>query len=523
MRVVFRVDASLEIGSGHVMRCLALAEILKENGANVEFICRKHNGNLISNIISKGFSVLELKNDIASKQKHKLPHSHWLGSSQKQDSEDCLNFLKQSRVDWLIVDHYGIDEEWQIYLKGNYQKLMVIDDLADRNHQCDLLLDQTFNRQKKDYKDLVPESCELILGSQFALLRKEFNNLRNYSLDRRRAPVFKELLINMGAMDNLNTTRMVLEGVGNCNLPKDINVTVVMGGLSPHIESIQELAKKIAYRVVVKVEVNNLAEIMANSDIAIGASGTTTWERCCLGLPSIQFVAAENQIYLAENLSNMNIIKLVKEASELKDLLEYSSDWISNVSNSAQNICSGRGVYKIFNKLSDLKINLDNFGEVILENYVNTSMKDQDLILSMRNHSSIRKFMFNQKEISRDSHIKFIKALSEKADIRYFLVKINERVIGSINFSQINVNKSVEFGIYTNPFEKNNNTGRILEAAASNFAFNKLGVKKISLKVLADNKRAINFYKKSGFVLSNSKKFNKKDVYCMEKITRHIT
>ena len=112
MRIVIRVDASLEIGSGHLMRCLTLAEILKENGANVQFITRKHKGNLINNISSKGFSVLELEASSSNKLDDKLLHSHWLGATQKQDAECCINFLKESRVDWLIVDHYGIDENW---------------------------------------------------------------------------------------------------------------------------------------------------------------------------------------------------------------------------------------------------------------------------------------------------------------------------------------------------------------------------------------------------------------------------
>ena len=518
MRVVIRVDASIEIGSGHVMRCLTLAEILKENGANVQFITRKHKGNLINDIISKGFSVLELETSSSIKLDDKLPHSHWLGATQKQDAERSIIFLKKSRVDWLIVDHYGIDEDWQKYLKGNYQKLMVIDDLADRKHQCDILLDQTFGRQKKDYKDLVPGACELIVGSQYALLRPEFRKWRQYSLDRRKHPVIRELLINMGGIDTKNITTLVLEEIGNCNLPKDINITIVMGVLSPHLESIKVLAKELPYRADVKVKVSNLGEIMANSDISIGASGITTWERCCLGLPTIQLVTADNQFFLAETLSKQNIIKLVKKTSELKKLLESASDWTTDISVSAKNICSGLGVYKIFNKLIDLKIDLDEFGEVKLENYVNTSKNDQTLTLKMRNHSEVRKFMFNQKEISEDSHMKFIQTLAERTDIRYFLVKRNKKVIGSINFSRINLHNSVEFGIYTNPFEKKNIAGRILEAAAIHYAFYELGVRKIKLKVLTNNDRAINFYKKSGFELINMKKVNKKDVFCMEKI-----
>ena len=517
MRVVVRVDASIEIGSGHVMRCLTLAEMLKENGANVQFICRKHKGNLISNIISKGFNVLVLKASVSSKFDDKLPHSHWLGVTQKQDSKECLSFLKESQVDWLILDHYGIDEEWQEYLGGNYQQLMVIDDLADRKHQCNILLDQTFGRRKKDYKGLVPETCELIVGSQYALLRPEFNNWRQYSLERRKKPVIRELLINMGGIDNKNFTKLVLEEIFRCNLPKEINITIIMGLLSPHLESIKIMAKQLQYKTNVKVQVGNYAEIMANSDIAIGASGITTWERCCLGLPTVQLVTAENQLFLAEVLSNQKIIKLVRKTSELKKLLESAADWVPDISISAKNICTGLGVYKIFNKLINTKINLEEFGEVNLESYVNASKNDKALALKMRNHSKVRRFMFNQQKISEDEHKNFIQKLTERTDIRYFLVKQYKKVIGTINFTEINLHNSIEFGIYANPYEKNKNSGRILELAASHYAFNELGVRKIKLKVLTNNIKAINFYKKSGFELINMTKVNKKNVFCMEK------
>jgi UDP-2,4-diacetamido-2,4,6-trideoxy-beta-L-altropyranose hydrolase len=523
MRVVIRADASLEIGAGHIMRCLALAEILKNNGAHVQFICRKHKGHLIGKIISKGFSVLELKVSTSIKNDDKLFHSNWLGATQKKDSADCLSFLKQSRVDWLIVDHYGIDEVWQRNLKGYYQQLMVIDDLADRKHQCDILLDQTFGRVKKDYKNLVSETCELILGSKYALLRPEFNNWRSYSLNRRKIPEIKELLINMGGMDTENATEILLHEIAKCILPKDINITIVLGSFSKYLESIETLANELPYKVNVKVEVSNLAEIMANSDIAIGSSGSSTWERCCLGLPTIQLVSADNQFFLAQKLSSHNIVKLLEHPSDLKKLLETAQDWFEDFGNAGRKVCSGLGVYKIFNKLTDLKIELNEFGEISLESYANISEADKVLTLNMRNHSEVKKFMFNKKEIPKNEHINFIQKLADRTDIRYFLIKQNTKVIGSINFTQINLYNSVEFGIYTNPFEDNKNAGKILESVASNYAFNELGVKKILLKVLNDNKRAINFYKKSGFRFINNKKDIEKDFSCMEKLNTNKT
>jgi len=518
MRVVFRVDASLQMGTGHVMRCLTLAQMLKENGVDAEFICRKHKGNLINKIRSSGFNVHELEILEEIEVGNKLAHSHWLGTTQQQDANDCIDVLKAEKPDWLIVDHYALDEQWQKILKPYYEKLMVIDDLADRKHQCDILLDQTFGRQQEDYSTLTPEYCKLLLGSQYALLRPEFSKWRPYSLKRRSKPELKKLLINMGGVDIDNVTENVLDELKICNLPDDMKITVVMGGSTPHLESVKSKAITLPYKTEVKVDVDNMAEIIANSDIAIGAAGATTWERCCLGLPTIQIAIAKNQQFLAEALACQNIVKLAKETKETVFLLESSSEWMENVANLALEVCDGMGVYKVFNKMTNYKTILEEFGEIALYNYVNLNENDKALVLSMRNHPEIKKWMHSQDSIPDVAHCEFIERLESQADRRYFLVKQKNNIIGSINFSEINLYNSVEFGIYTNPFLQLKGAGRMLESAASQYAFIELGVKKIKLEVYSDNERAVYFYNKCGFELIEIKKVNHQNIMCMEKM-----
>jgi len=355
MKVVFRVGASLQIGIGHVMRCLTLAEILKENGANIEFICRKHEGNLIDKIRVNGFTVFGLELSVENKVDNKLFHSHWLGTTQQEDARDCANILRQTKVDWLIVDHYGIDEDWQQDLKDYYDKLMVIDDLADRQHQCNILLDQTFGRQSKDYHALVPKSCELLLGSQYALLRPEFAKWREYSLERRKHPEFKQLLINMGGIDPDNFTEQVLNEIQACSLPNDVEITIVMGGLSPHLESVKNKANSLSCKAEIKVDVDNIAEIMANSDFAIGAAGSTTWERCCLGLPSLLIVQAENQKTIAKYMELNKAALIVKIISNLgwifkSSFIKGDTELFNKITDSSSNIIDGIGAIRVLNK-----------------------------------------------------------------------------------------------------------------------------------------------------------------------------
>ena len=344
MKVVFRADASLAMGTGHVMRCLALAQALKDNKVNVEFICRKHKGSLIDKIRSNRLNVHEL--EVLEEADDKLAHSHWLGATQQQDADDCIEILKSEKIDWLIVDHYALDEQWQKKLKPYYEKLMVIDDLADRKHQCDILLDQNFGRSLQDYKELVPTSSKLLMGSKYALLRPEFEKYRQYSLNRRKNEKFKKLLVNMGGTDTDNITGKVIERLQIAKLPKDVEITIVMGKTAPHLSNIITSVNKLPYGSEVKVDVDNMAELMANADIAIGASGATTWERCCLGLPTIQLVTAYNQEFIASKLNKINAIKLV-EIDDVVENLENFQYWMKSTGESASKVTNGSGIKSV--------------------------------------------------------------------------------------------------------------------------------------------------------------------------------
>jgi UDP-4-amino-4,6-dideoxy-N-acetyl-beta-L-altrosamine N-acetyltransferase len=191
---------------------------------------------------------------------------------------------------------------------------------------------------------------------------------------------------------------------------------------------------------------------------------------------------------------------------------------MGNVGNAALEICDGMGSCKVFNKMTDRKITLEKFGEVELCNYINLNENDKLQALNMRNHLQVKKWMYNQGGISKEDHFGFIKNLENDMEGRYFLVKQKNNIIGSINFSKINFENSVELGIYTNPFLQIKGAGRLLESAASQYAFIELGVKKIKLEVYSDNERAVNFYKKCDFSLINTKKVNHQDVMCMEKM-----
>lgn len=309
MTVVFRADASLLIGSGHVMRCLTLAEALKAVGAECHFICREHPGNLISYIESKSFPVHKLRTDLefSEKQSVRTPspsHADWLGTTQLKDANASKLILEMLRPDWLVVDHYSLDEQWEKVAVRYSHKLMVIDDLADRAHLCDLLLDQNLGRLPLDYKFYVPSDCELLIGPRYALLRKDFAELRNESLSRRASSSLKNIIITMGGVDEKNVTSRIMLALSALNLRSSINITVVMGGTSPWLKNVKDLAATMPYPTKVLSNIDNMAEVMLVSDLAIGAAGSTSWERCCLGLPSLFVILAANQMGIGKALQD---------------------------------------------------------------------------------------------------------------------------------------------------------------------------------------------------------------------------
>ena len=306
MRIAFRTDASLQVGTGHVMRCLTLANALSERGAQCSFICRPHSGHLLDLIAQRGYQVLSLptfQKDARFKN-NGTAHSDWLGTNWASDAADTLQVLVNSMgsesLDWLVVDHYALDHRWEKAVRPRAKRIMVIDDLADRPHDCDLLLDQNLGRFEQDYGGLLNPSTTMLIGPQYALLRPEFAALRPQSLMRRaQTPRIEHLLITMGGVDKNNITGGVVDALKACTLPPELRITIVMGLHAPWRTQVQAQVADLPWPTVVLVGVSNMAELMADSDLAIGGAGSTSWERCCLGLPSIQVALAENQIPIA--------------------------------------------------------------------------------------------------------------------------------------------------------------------------------------------------------------------------------
>lgn len=304
MNIVFRVDASVRIGTGHVMRCLTLAQRLQEYKVNILFVCRELEGHLCELIEDKGFPVRRLpRMKPENKPANWVEHAEWLTVPWETDASQTRELITGQfcQVDWLIVDHYALDYRWELKLLEDVGSLMVIDDLADRKHQCDILLDQNYYSDMYiRYRDLVPSGCRFHLGPSHALLRKEFYEKKRQL--RLRDGNIRKVMVFMGGSDFSNETDKVLEAIRLSGL-EEIRFDMIVGASNPNRLSIREQCagmKNVRYLG----QVHDMAKVMADADLAIGCGGSTTWERCFMGLPSLTIVAAQNQIRIAREVEN---------------------------------------------------------------------------------------------------------------------------------------------------------------------------------------------------------------------------
>jgi len=318
--VLIRCDASLTIGSGHVMRCRTLARALQARGAEVVFVCRFQPGDRIAQLAEE-FRVLTLpagpqpeagSADGASLSGRAL-YATWLGCSEEQDASDCLEALAAASLDqptWLVVDHYGLSVVWQRLMQAELAQaaVLVIDDLADRRHQPTVLMDANrLNPNAADpYQDLVPEACTNLLGPAYALLDPLYCQLRPLLPVRRQ---LSRLLVCFGGVDLVNHTALTLEALNHPRL-RHLAVDVVLGPGAPHRADLEARVQQRPHTCL-HVGLPSLAGLMARADLAVGAAGTTSWERACLGLPALVVPVAENQNQGARALEASGVARCV--------------------------------------------------------------------------------------------------------------------------------------------------------------------------------------------------------------------
>jgi UDP-2,4-diacetamido-2,4,6-trideoxy-beta-L-altropyranose hydrolase len=389
VRVAFRADASVELGAGHVMRCLALADELRRQGVETRFLCRAQAGDLRHLIEAGGHAVTSL-NDVAT---------DW-----RADAEASAEQLADAVPwDWLVVDHYALDARWEGQLRPYARRLMVIDDLADRPHDCDLLLDQNLGAPDA-YAGLLPARCQTLIGPRYALLRPQFAERRGQH--PRRAVDCRRILVFFGGADAGGETLKALDAL---SLPQyaDLAVDVVVGQANPCRVAIEHACHALP-RARMHCQVADMATLMAAADLAIGAGGTTSWERCCLGLPSLVIAIADNQlapaVALAEAGGQLYLgasaqVTAEKLASVIANAIALP-ELRMHLSHRGMELVDGRGVGRVANRLLADLIHVRP-----------ARPEDREAIYQWRNHPDTRAQSFDSAAISRQGHERWFAAV----------------------------------------------------------------------------------------------------------------
>jgi UDP-2,4-diacetamido-2,4,6-trideoxy-beta-L-altropyranose hydrolase len=474
-RIVFRVDASTLLGSGHVVRCATLAQALGQRGAEAHFLCRTLPGHLCEWLEQSGFAVIRLREDS--------------GSLADDLAETCAALASLGPIDWLVVDHYGLDARWEASLRSMAGNIMVIDDKANRLHDCDILLDQNLIRGAATrYDGLVPVSCRTLLGPRYALLRHEFQGARQ-SLRARDGQV-RRLLICFGATDPTGHTSAAMQAVSRtAGLYERIDV--VTSPQNPRATVLENQCSTIT-NAYFHCPADDLVALLKTADLAIGAGGTMNWERACLALPTLAFGIVENQVPILESLIHNGIVLGV--ASMPDPDADAIATWLAVVTSNpyllkglsvrSAALVDGQGADRVADALVPTKL---SFRPVTLA--------DSRNLFFWRNSPEVSSVSVSGAVSDFAAHEVWLKATLADDSRIFMIIEAGQRPVGVVRFDC--VDEEATISIYrvaaTAPVR------RMVQQATEWLRHNRKGLRRVIASVLPENAASLAAFRAAGY------------------------
>lgn len=356
--IVFRVDAASHIGTGHLQRCLTLAKELQKLGYIIIFVMIPFDEAFVDLVRRQNIKVLLMTYTDLDKVSN-YDSSQWLGKSQVEDAREYLTLLGTTEVFCCIVDHYSIDVVWETIVRTKVNKIMVIDDLANRVHDCDLLLDQNYwNNYLSRYDSYVDSNCIKLLGPQYCMLRNEFRQMRNEVPTA--TSILPKILINFGGIGNYNLLVKFAKILPH--FAEKYDFTMITGRLVYtdflYLENIIKPSD-----VMIMESTENMAKLMFESNYAFGACGSTVWERFCLGLNSSLTEVAANQHELLQFLSAESLVHFLGSSTSITEddiynsinRLDLESPENATRKQRIMSLVDGDGVKRVAQKIKELE------------------------------------------------------------------------------------------------------------------------------------------------------------------------
>jgi UDP-2,4-diacetamido-2,4,6-trideoxy-beta-L-altropyranose hydrolase len=498
MLIVFRADATAEIGGGHVMRCLALAREMQRRGADVAFASVAGTIAIVPALARFGIPCFD--------------------PNQEDWSNRAARYFGLKQVDIITVDSYSLGYEFERALRHQLCPIAVINDAPTMRHDCDLLVDMTLKRTASEYAGLVPDNCRILAGSFYALIRDEFAALRSVSLTRRRAlPELKAVFISLGMTDIGGQTIAVARALLNDNLIERIDV--IVGRATAPYDNLFELEGRES-RLRVHVDPPDIAHLMANADIAIGTPGTSSWERCCLGLPSILFVVAPNQTENARILEEAGAALVLRADHNMTSVIariirDYraSPTKLAEMSRQAADICDGTGCYAVGQAIDDL-IRPDKPVSLTLRE---ASIDDSRRLWDWRNESIARAMSGNQVPVPWQTHVAWVALQLSNPKTRIFIVEALGKPCGTVRF-QLELTRTASVSITMAADARGKGYGAAALALACKEAFRRRFCDSIEARIKSDNVASQKVFIKNGFMFAaNDEQF---EIYRLNAINR---
>lgn len=490
MQVTFRADASSRIGGGHVMRCLALADALAERGARCSFVSAWMLTALETTIAAHGHRLLRIDEPAPPPRGAGWEAAALDASAQRRDGERTL--ASAGPADWAVVDHYWLGTPWEAQLRARQVRVLAIDDLQ-REHACDLLLDQTAGRSSDEYRGRVPADATVLAGSAYALLRPEFRTLRPHALERRRAggPV-QRLLVSLGLSDVGGITAEVLDALTALDLQCAIDV--VVGAEAASREHVEAAAKR-DQRVTVHVDPGELARLSAQADIGIGAPGSSSLERCCLGLPSINLPLAENQRELGQRLADLGAALCVgkDEVSGAVGTLLGDEDRRLRMAAAAAGVTDGTGAEILAARM------LSDSAAGDMRTRAATA-EDSERIWLWRNDPGTRERSQTRHAVTWAEHQAWFGRTMASPDHHLFIAERSSEPVAMLRFDKAaSADPAFVVSINVRPTARGGGTGKAALAEACRAFLAANGPARLEAMIHADNVPSRNIFESLGF------------------------
>lgn len=494
MRLVFRTDASNRIGSGHVMRCLTLAEEARGRGMDVLFICKALEGHLEATIRAAGFDVAMLPApDGSAPSLSQAPHRDWLEGDDAADAAATRAILETlDAPPVLMIDHYALDAAWEARVRPAVARLGVIDDLADRAHACDVLVDYNpYHDAAQRYAGRVPAHCRQLLGAEYVLLRPQFRQLQPPMRTQ-----FRHAFVFFGGVDPFDDTRKALAMLQ----PYGVTADVVMGSQSPFRAAVKQQCAALGYAY--HEHVTDMAKLMLRADLAIGAGGTTTWERIACGLPAIAVPIAHNQVQLVRDSAREGWLihcERMEEVPEALARVAAEPEMLRAMSQACLGRMGTQGPARILNQL--------------MLTFRPLAEADRDRIRDWRNQENVRRYFHSSAVIGAEAHAAWF--ANRPANAHYRVAEYGGKPVGLVYFTRIE-GANAQWGFYLGERQVAPKLGLDMAQAALQEA-RALGLQRLEAEVLEANRKSIELHAALGF----KKQAEREGVWHYERVLSH--